>query len=457
MHLFGVEAYEGLKTYDLIPPELRVSFQGISETWRKVFEGQRITEEYAYTLPDGEAHHFETRWTPIRLEDRIEYAAEITRDVTEQKSAQRELANSEKMMRLVTDALPALISYIDRDLAYRFSNSAYEKWFGVRNAEVLDRHLRDVIGEDLFIRVAPYIHRVLKGETVHFEVDLERDETIHPFETVYVPNVDHEGKVLGFFVLAQDVSVRKQKDAALQRQREELSHVSRLTTMGELSASLAHELNQPLTAILANAQAALRFLEHPDPDMQEIRSILNDIVQDDKRASQVITRLRAFLSRGEVVMKRWDLNEVIREVVTLVHSDAVIRNVAMDTQLEPDLSPVSFDRVQIQQVLLNLIVNGMEAMQDSAPVDRRLRIESRTIEPGEVMVAIVDSGCGIEAMGSDRLFTPFFSTKPDGMGMGLSINLSIIEAHNGRIWAENNSDRGATFAFTLPLGDEVPS
>ena len=258
----------------------------------------------------------------------------------------------------------------------------------------------------------------------------------------------------------QDKQLAAQNEA-LQRQqeenrllREELAHVLRIATMGELTAALAHEINQPLTAIRSNAQAAKRFMNTDAPDLDELREILDDIIADDRRAAEVIIRLRTLLRKHEVDTQPLDINEVVGEVAGLLHSDAVIKNVSMELDLAEDLPTVRGDRIQLQQVLLNLIINGFDAM-EGMPVDQR-RLVLRTAWQGEkaVCMSIQDTGVGFKGQDADRLFEPFHTTKAEGMGMGLAINRSIVEAHGGKIWAHENPDRGVTFQFTLPVISE---
>jgi signal transduction histidine kinase len=244
--------------------------------------------------------------------------------------------------------------------------------------------------------------------------------------------------------------VRMRGEAEVQRLRRDLTHVGRVTTMGELTASLAHELRQPLTAILSNAETAQELLASGEGHRDELGEILSDIVEDDKRAGEVIRRLRSLLDKGELERQTLDLNEVIGEAIRLVQSDAIIRNMALDLELEPRLPPVLADRVQVQQVLLNLIMNGLEAMRDVGPADRRLVI-STAAGAGTVRVSVRDRGPGIPPHHLSRILEPFYTTKPSGMGMGLSIARSIVEAHAGRLWAENNPERGAAFSFALPV------
>jgi PAS domain S-box-containing protein len=371
--------------------------------------------------------------------------------IDEKKAAGEALKKSEKQLRIITDSLPVLIAHVDSELHYRFSNKAYEKWFDIEEGQMIGLHVKDVIGEDLLAKIRPNIDRVLAGEHVQYEVELDRNDRKFLFGIIYVPDTLKDGSIPGFFVLAQDLSEKKQKELELQRHRDELAHVSRLVTMGELTASMAHELNQPLTAILSNAQAALRFMDKDPVDIDEIRDILTDIAADDLRAGKVIKRLRGFLSRGELLLKKWDINELIREVVVLVHSDAVIRNVSIQIDLDQSLGVVKVDRVQMQQVLLNLIVNGLDALDGVPSHSRNLTITTRRQNNGNALISVIDSGVGVSRESMKRLFEPFFTTKAEGMGMGLSINRSIIEAHDGKIWAENNPEGGTIFSFNLPM------
>jgi len=233
-----------------------------------------------------------------------------------------------------------------------------------------------------------------------------------------------------------------------QRMRGELAHFTRVSTMGELTASLAHQLNQPLTGILSNAQAASRLLDARPLDMLEIRTILGDIVADDRRAAEVITRMRELLRKGEPDTTQLDLNDLIRDVTKLVVSDALIRNIQLAMELTPSPLVVRGDRVQLQQVVLNLLINALEALGDLRDGERQVGIRSRQMI-GDVQVAIWDSGPGFEPGSEMRAFEPFYTTKRGGMGMGLSITRTILEAHGGSVRARNGT-RGAIVEFTLP-------
>jgi two-component system, LuxR family, sensor kinase FixL len=239
----------------------------------------------------------------------------------------------------------------------------------------------------------------------------------------------------------------------LRRNRLDLAHLTRVSTVGQLASSLAHELNQPLTAILSNVQAAQRFMAADPIDLAEVREILDDIVQDDYRASEVIRRIRAVVKKGDLEVAPLDLAGVIRDVVLLVHSDAILRGTRVTLDLDGNLPPVRGDRVQLQQVMLNLLLNAFDAMNDVPPVDRVVSVMLKPEDNGMVGVAVRDSGHGLTADKLNKIFKPFFTSKPQGLGLGLSISRSIIDMHRGRLWAENNIDRGATFYVTLPAGD----
>jgi PAS domain S-box-containing protein len=454
---FDVEASVGLKTVELLLPDQKKSLMKLSKNWRDVFQGNVFELEYDLTLPNSEKRMLATKWTPIKIDKRVVWAAEITRDITESKLAEENLRRSEQQLRLIADSLPVFISYVDHNERYVFNNKSYLDFFNLTIDQIDGKPVKEILGPDTYKHVRPHVKRVLEGEQTWFEVEILRDGINYHLESTYIPDMDPNGVVNGFFVLATDVTERKHREAELQRHREELAHVSRLTTMGELTASLAHELNQPLTAILSNAQAARRFLEHDAVDIEEVKEILDDIIGDDRRAGQVIRRLRGFLKRGEFYLKKWDINEVIQEVVTLVHSDAVIRNVSVHLDIQEELPHVLGDRIQIQQVLLNLIINGLDAMVDVHPESRNIIVKTEYAVKNSVTVSVGDSGTGIQPDQMQQIFEPFHTTKADGMGMGLSINRSIIQAHHGELWAENNQNQGATFFFTLPIasGDNI--
>jgi PAS domain S-box-containing protein len=238
-----------------------------------------------------------------------------------------------------------------------------------------------------------------------------------------------------------------------QRYREaqlELAHVTRVTTLGELTASIAHEVNQPLAAVVANAQAGLRWLDRDTPDLDGARRSLEWIIDDGNRANEVIRRVRALAKKTDIEKVVLDVNDVVRETIPLVQRELISHQVSLRMELAPTLPMILGDRVQLQQVIINLVMNGIESMQSVTDRPRELVVRSRQDETQQVLVSVADCGVGISAENADRLFTAFFTTKSSGMGMGLSICRSIIDAHGGRLWATTCEPRGALFQFTIP-------
>ena len=259
------------------------------------------------------------------------------------------------------------------------------------------------------------------------------------------------------FGVSMDVTARKQAEASAAQKRAELEHVARVATLGELTATLTHELAQPLAAILTNSYVGVRLLDAPEPDLQEVRSTLADICEVTERAGEVIGGLRAMLKRDSTAagLTNVDVNNVIRIVERIVHGDANLHKVTVHLDLSSDVRPVKGDSVQLQQVILNLMLNAFSAMSGTG-LDgaRRLVVRTKSIDESNVLVEVQDSGTGIAAEKLESIFDPFITSKPEGLGMGLSICRSIIERHGGKISAANNPDRGATFSITLPVTRE---
>jgi len=236
----------------------------------------------------------------------------------------------------------------------------------------------------------------------------------------------------------------------------ELAHVSRVALMGEVTASIAHEVLQPLAAVNANADAGLLWLAGGPPNLDRARACLERIARDGKQAGEVITRVRALVKKSPPTKAWLDLTESIQESLVVINIEAERHQVSVGTELAAGLPSVQADRVQLQQVVLNLVMNGIDAMKAVTDRPRELLIKSQPHESGEVLVAVQDSGIGVDQQNMGRLFEPFYTTKPEGMGLGLRISRSIIEAHGGRLWATPNAGPGVTVQFTLPIGDRPP-
>jgi C4-dicarboxylate-specific signal transduction histidine kinase len=248
--------------------------------------------------------------------------------------------------------------------------------------------------------------------------------------------------------LRAEMAERRRAEEGYYKAQAELAHVTRIMTMGELAASIAHEVNQPIAAAVTNANTCLRWLARDTPDIEEARAAAMRIVRDGTRAGEIVGRIRLLFKKGTPERELVDINEVIREMIVLLRNEAMRHSISVRTELAADLPQVMGDRVQLQQVLMNLIMNSIDAMKDVDDT-RELAIKSQRAENEEVVVSVTDSGVGLPPQQAEQIFNAFFTTKPQGTGMGLRISRSIIESHGGRLWAADNSPRGASFYFTL--------
>ena len=368
-------------------------------------------------------------------------------------SSESSLLETEKRLALAADA--ANLGFWVRDLR-RDEVWASERWrmlFGFAPTQRIDSAaiLQQVHPSDRN-QVLDTLQRAMQGAG-----RFETEHRIHlaPGELRWVSSVgrfefDSQGEPVALRGATVEITARKQAEREMRQRQREVAHLSRVTMLGELSGSLAHELNQPLTAILSNAQAAQRFLEKDPVDLDELREIMQDIVAEDKRAGEVIRRLRLLLSTGEQQHQAVDINEVLADVFKLLRSDMVNHGTLLDAQLAPDLPAVNADGVQLQQVMINLMMNACDAMRGVEAPRRQIQVRS-ALQPGEgVRVSVVDQGCGLGTVDPEQVFAAFYTTKAQGMGLGLSISRSIVAAAGGRLWAENNVGPGATFHFSLP-------
>jgi C4-dicarboxylate-specific signal transduction histidine kinase len=259
-----------------------------------------------------------------------------------------------------------------------------------------------------------------------------------------------------FIGAIQDVTESKLAEEALNTARSELAHVSRVTALNALTASIAHEVNQPLSGIITNASTCLRMLNGEAPNLERVREIVRRTLRDGNRASAVISRLRALFNKKELSLEELDLNDATREVIALSLSDLQRNRVVLRSELAQDLPPVTVDRVQIQQVILNLVRNAQDSMIDIDDRPRDLLIKTEREPDERVRLSVIDVGTGFGAEVAEKLFDAFYTTKADGMGIGLSVSRSIIEAHYGKLWASANEGPGSTFSFSIPLSRETP-
>jgi two-component system, LuxR family, sensor kinase FixL len=405
--------------------------------------------EYRVVLQDGTIRWLVRRSsTEFDSNGRPVFMHGILFDITERKFA-------EERFRLVVEAAPNAIIMINRKRRIVLMNKQVETLYGYNRDELIGQPVEILVPERFRSQHSSYRHayfgdasvRPMGGGRELFGRCKDGSEI--PIEIGLSPIHTSEGpSVLASIV---DISERKKAEREAARHRHELAHLSRVAMLGELSGSLAHELNQPLAAILSNAQAAEQFLRDEVVDVHELRQILSEIVAQDKRASEVIQRLRLLFTKGEVGhhFTNLHINEVVQDVLKLMRNDLANQGVTVETELAENLPAIQGDPVQLQQVLLNLVLNACEAMIDCDPSERQLIITSGR-ENGAVHVSVKDRGVSIPEETMERLFEPFFTTKATGMGLGLSVCRTIIEAHRGNIWVTNNVKRGATFHFSLP-------
>ena len=448
--LFGFGASEKLDLEsfkDVLHPEDRQRVLEARENTLRT--GADYEAEYRVMLRDGQMRwiagrgqvEFDRDGQPVRLRG-------AALDITKRKQA-------EEQFRLVVEASPSALIMVNTEGSITLVNTQAEAIFGYTRQELIGRQIETLVPERFRSHHMEYRHgyfgdacaRPMGAERELF--GLRKDGTEVPIEIGLNPIHAAEGLLVLASII--DISERKQAELEAAHRRNEMAHLSRVTTLGELSGSLAHELNRPLGAILSNAQAAQRMLANGGVDVAEFREILNDIVSEDKHAAEVIRRLRLWLQKGEVQHHSLRINKVVRDVLKLIRTDLISQNVSVDTELARNLPTVTGDPVQLQQVLVNLMVNACDAMADCDARERRLRIRTG-LENGDgpVIVSVNDRGGGIQVKEVEQMFEPFFTTKPEGMGLGLSVCRTIITAHRGKLWATNNPDRGATFHFSLP-------
>ena len=433
-------------------------FPEITERWKEIHRrclggAVETCEQDPFPRLDGSVD-----W--VRWEVRPWYATSgeiggiimFTEVITDRKRAEESLRESEDRFRTMANTAPVMIWMSGEDKLCNFFNKGWLDFTGRTLAQELGNGWAEgVHREDLDHCLEVHVNSFDTRQEFTVEYRLRRlDGEYRWLVDTGVPRFAPDGKFLGYIGCATDITERKRTELEVVQQRAELAHIARVSTMGELAASLAHELNQPLTAILSNAQAAQRFLAANPADIEEVREILADIVQDNSRAGDVIYRMRALVKKETLQFASLDLSNVVGDVAFLLRSDAILHNIRVVLEINPDLAPVHGDRVQLQQVLLNLLLNAFDAMKD-CPVDKRkITVRVEQDDARLLSVAVRDKGVGVSEDRLDKIFQPFYTTKRDGMGMGLSISRSIIEAHGGHLWARNNADRGATFYFTLP-------
>jgi len=454
--MFGYEPDEVLErpVNDLIVPERLV--ESAREYNRRLKSGDRVEVETVRRRKDGTDVHVSLLAVPVAAvsgEQVANYA--IYRDITERKRAEERLLESEVRFQAIADTAPVMIWTTGTDGLCNYFSKPWLDFTGrTMEQEVGMGWTEGVHPDDVQGCLDGFLPAFHARKPFRMEYRLRRaDGEYRWVDESGIPRYTPGGEFAGYIGCNIDITDRKRAEEERERLRQvqsELAHINRVTTMGELAASIAHEVKQPISAAHTNAQTCLRWLGRNQPEIEEAREAASRVIQDVTRASEIISRIRVLFKKGEPEREWVDVNEVIREMISLMRSEAARHAISIHTELAPELPNVRADRVQLQQVFLNLMLNGIDAITEGN-VAGDLTIKSQRNPDGQVLISVSDTGIGLPPERANKVFDAFFTTKPQGTGLGLSISRSIIESHGGRLWATGNSDRGATFQFTLTL------
>ncbi len=393
----------------------------------------------------------------LQGEDELAQLGRVSNDTAQQlQDLYESLQNSEDRLRRVINTIPAHVWSTLPDGSVDFINQRLLESTGMPIDALLGSGWQSIVHPDDRARyITKWRSALAAGEPVEIEARVWTAQ--HDYRWLLVRNVplrDGHGAIVKWYGTGIDIEDRKRAEESLRKAQGDLAHANRVTTMGELSASLAHEINQPISGAITNASTCLRRLDHEQPDLEGARVAASRIIRDANRAAEIIDRIKMFFRKGVATKERLDVNEVIREMEILLHNEATQHSVSVQTKLSADLPLIVADRVQLQQVLMNLMINGIEAMK---AVDglRELTLGTRNEGKEQLLVSVEDTGIGLPANQADQIFNAFFTTKQHGTGMGLRISRTIIEAHGGRLWATDNPPRGASFHFTLAVTSDA--
>ncbi|MEJ2646035.1 MAG: PAS domain S-box protein [Gammaproteobacteria bacterium] len=436
-------------------------------------EHRELVETNMNSLRDREIVRFDNAWSTShgqytytltsfrRIVDHnglIEGSLGVFTDISERRRAETALAESEKQLRLITDAVPQLIAYLDSDERFVFTNKAYEEWFHLPRAAINGHRLADIIGNDAYMYSIPHLTRARTGTRVQVECRLTYKGAGTRYVRVnYIPDLDHNKAFRGFFLIVGDLTELKRVEEVERQHLLTLCHASRLMLLGEMSSQISHELAQPIASIATHSNACVRLFESGRVGDTAVRDSLDDIAQQAKRAGDIMTRLRGFV-RKELAPSEVDIDTLIDGVLRFADGELQQHGVSVVTHVSEDLPPLSVDRILIEQVLMNLVMNAVEAMHSIPSGQRRLWINADKGDDGDVehvALSVVDTGPGLSEEARARVFEPFYTTKPQGVGLGLGlvITASIVELHGGRIWLDSELGNGTTVHFTLPYTD----
>jgi PAS domain S-box-containing protein len=429
-----------------------------SDYWQTLKTRQSVTIESHHRRKSGRIFPVEITATYLEYEGRA-FNLAIVRDITERKRAEEALRRSESYL-AEAQRLTHTGSWADAGTMQPvfWSEELYRMYGfdpgqGVPGAdECIERVHRE--DREKFIQAFEKAIRQKEDSEVEFRIVMP-DGTVKHLHGMGHPVLNASGNLVEVVGTTVDITERKRAEeerGRLHQLETDLAHINRVSIMGELTASIAHEVNQPLSGVVSNGSACLRWLAGDAPNIEEAREAARRIVRDGKRAAEIIARIRALTKRTPAHQEKFDLNVMIREVLPLFGDEAKKKGVTIRTHFAEEVSAVLGDRVQLQQVVLNLVMNGIEAMSNITDRPRELVITSQNTDDNQVEVTIEDSGTGLDPEQSPRIFEAFYTTKPTGMGMGLSICRSILQAHGGRLWATGNDGPGSTFHFALPNG-----
>ncbi|HTI50618.1 MAG TPA: PAS domain-containing protein [Planctomycetaceae bacterium] len=453
--IFTLSEGKGLAALGLLPGEAvgKSAFvrygdnPEVIETIRRALGGEDVT-----AVGEIRGRIYECRCSPTRsLDGEVSGAIGVATDITESRTAERALRRSEQRLQQVIDSAPVLLFATDRNGIYTLSEGSEVQSFGARPGEA--------VGKSAFERyreipaITDSIRRALAGERFTALAEI-RGRT---YECLCSPTVGEQGDVTGMIGVATDITERRRAERQSRRLLEELAQTGRISTLGEMASGLSHELNQPLAAIVAYVDACLELVESGKMDNQQLAVVLRSVSNQAERAGQIIHRLRKMIRRSQPVRAPMSVNDAVREIAVLLESETRQADVTVDLELGDGLPDAAADFLQVQQVVQHLVRNGLEAMADVPTDQRRLMIATRPTPAGEVEIAVRDFGHGLAAASAEQIFEPFFSTKTNGLGLGLSISRTIVEAHGGRIWITPNATHGVTARFTLPAGAQKGS
>jgi PAS domain S-box-containing protein len=366
-----------------------------------------------------------------------------------------DLRRSERELRDVIEAMPTMVWIARTDGSNEFGNRRWQEYTGLSHERTFGPGWQDAVyPTDLKRHWEKWCASLASGEPFENEVRYRRaaDGEYRWFLSRAVPLRDEHGKILRWYGVSTDIEDRKRAEEERERLRADLAHVNRVSMLGELAASVSHELKQPIAAAMTNAKTCMRWLKRDQPDVDEALEATSRIVNDGTRATEIIERLRSLYKMSPPQRELVEVNEIIREMGELLRAEANQYAVSIRTDLATDLPKAGADRVQLQQVFMNLMLNAIEAMKETGGV---LTVKTQLGENGQLLISVSDTGVGLPKDKIEQIFDAFVTTKPQGSGMGLSISRSIVESHGGHLWATANNGRGATFHFTLPTATET--